>query len=74
MEPSVFLLMIGMPLLTILLIFGMRYWAMAQQFRGRRADDQAHREIADGLASIQTTLAALAERLTAVEHILKQVE
>ncbi len=85
MSEHLYLLTIGLPLLTLLLIFGMRYWAMAQQARARFADDRAYRPIAESavssqagiavaLTDIQSTLVDLRTRLTAVEHILKQVE
>lgn len=85
MSEHLYLLTIGLPLLTLLLIFGMRYWAMSQQARARFADDHAYRpvaesavsnqsEIAAALKTMQATLVDLSARLTAVEHILKQVE
>lgn len=85
MSEPIYLSTIGLPLLTLLLIFGMRYWSLARQAHARFAADQAYRpiaesaartqsEIAGTLAEIQVTLVDLGTRLTAVEHILKQVE
>jgi hypothetical protein len=85
MHEHVYLLTIGLPLLTILLVFGMRYYAAIQQAKARLANDDAYRVIADkaasaqadtanALASMDATLADLRTRLAAVEKILKQVE
>lgn len=85
MSESVYFLTIGLPLATLLLIFGMKYFAAVQQARARRADDEAYRllsekaieaqtQIASGLSSISTVLADLSGRLASVEKILKDVE
>jgi predicted negative regulator of RcsB-dependent stress response len=85
MHEHVYLLTIGLPLLTILLVFGMRYYAAVQQAKARLANDDAYRAIAEKAASTQAdtanaleamnvTLADLKSRLAAVEKILKEVE
>ena len=85
MSEHLYLLTIGLPLLTLLLIFGMRYRVMGTQARARLADDQAYRriaetaastqaEIATTLAAVEATLVDLKSRLTTVEQILRQVE
>jgi hypothetical protein len=85
MHEHVYLLTIGLPLLTILLVFGMRYYAAVQQAKARLANDDAYRAIAEkaasaqadtanALAAMNATLADLKSRLAAVEKILKEVE
>jgi Tfp pilus assembly protein PilO len=85
MSEHLYLLSIGLPLATILLIFGMRYFAAVQQAKARLANDEAYRRIAEKavagqsdnaivLSSIQATLADLRTRLTAIEKMLKEVE
>jgi hypothetical protein len=85
MSENLYLLTICLPLGTILLIFGMRYFSAVQQAKARLANDEAYRQIAakaaaaqaetaTALASIDTTLADVKSRLTALEKILKQVE
>jgi Tfp pilus assembly protein PilO len=79
------LLTISLPLLTVLLIFGMKYFAAVQQAKARLAQDEAYRQLSAGLAKSQAemtaqlaamsaTLARLESRTAAVEQILKQVE
>jgi Tfp pilus assembly protein PilO len=85
MHEHVYLLTIGLPLLTILLVFGMRYYAAVQQAKARLANDDAYRAVAEkavsaqadtanALAAMNATLADLKSRLAAVEKILKEVE
>lgn len=85
MSETLYLLTICLPLVTILLIFGMRYFARVQQAKAHLAQDEAYRHIAakavtaqagtaTALASIDATLADLKSRLTQVENILKEVE
>jgi hypothetical protein len=85
MHEHVYLLTIGLPLLTILLVFGMRYYAAVQQAKARLADEGAWRGIAEkaaaaqaetasALVSINDTLLELRSRMAAVEKILKEVE
>jgi Tfp pilus assembly protein PilO len=85
MHEHVYLLTIGLPLLTILLVFGMRYFAAVQQAKARLANEGAYRDIAEkaaaaqaetanALASMNATLVELRSRMAAVEKILKEVE
>jgi hypothetical protein len=84
-SPTIYLLTLFLPLATVLLVFGMKYFAAVQQARARFAQDEAYRELAarahqiqadsaQALAGIQATLAELDARLGNVERILKQVE
>jgi Tfp pilus assembly protein PilO len=85
MHTNIYLLTISLPLVTVLLIFGMKYFAAVQQARARLAQDEAYRQLSAGLAqsqaemaaqlaSMAATLARLESRTAAVEQILKQVE
>jgi hypothetical protein len=85
MSESIYLLSIGLPLGTILLIFAMRYFSAVQQAKARLANDDAYRQLAAkaadaqaetavALASIDATLADLKSRLASLEKILKEVE
>jgi uncharacterized membrane protein len=85
MTTTLYLLTLLLPLATILIVFGMRYYASVQQARARLANDDAYRQLAEtassaqsrtatSLAALQTTLTAMRERMIAVETILKAVE
>jgi Tfp pilus assembly protein PilO len=85
MHTSIYLLTLGLPLLTVLLVFGMKYFASVQQARSRLAQDEAYRQLAAQaaqsqaemtaqLAALGATLARLESRTASVEQILKQVE
>lgn len=85
MSEKVYFLTIGLLLVTILLVFGMRYFSAFQQAKARLANDEAYRKIAEkavatqaetatALSSIQAALADARTRLTAIEKILKEVE
>jgi Tfp pilus assembly protein PilO len=85
MHTSIYLLTLGLPLLTVLLVFGMKYFAAVQQARSRLAQDEAYRQLAAQaaqsqaemtaqLAALGATLARLESRTASVEQILKQVE
>lgn len=85
MSEYVYFLTIGLPLATVLLIFGMKYFAAIQQARSRLANDEAYRQLAAQaitaqtetaatLAAINATLADLKMRLGGVEKLLKEVE
>lgn len=84
MSTTVYLLTICLPLATVLLVFGMKYFAMVQQAKARTARDEADRRLADELARTQaetvaqlaamnTALARLDARMGAVEKVLKEV-
>lgn len=59
MAPELYIFSICLPFVTILLVFGMRYFAQIQQAKARGASDEA--------------LAAIEARLAAIEKILKDV-
>jgi hypothetical protein len=72
-------------LATILIVFGMRYYAAVQQARARLANDDAYRQLAESasaaqsqiatsLAAMETNLTDVRNRMAAVETILKAVE
>ena len=54
MSATLYLTTICLPLVTLLAIFGMRYYAQIQQAKARLVSDAA-------LAAIETRLAAIAE-------------
>ena len=71
MSESDYFLTICLPLGTILIVFGMRYFALVQQARAQAAGH------VDGAAALDKIAAALADvqaRLAGIEKILKQVE
>ena len=85
MHTNIYLLTISLPFVTVLLVFGMKYFAAVQQAKARLAQDEAYRQLSAGLAqsqaemaaqlaSMAATLARLESRTAAVEQILKQVE
>lgn len=85
MSEKVYLLSLSMPLLTILIVFGMRYLSAVLQARARLASDGAYRELAEkaaasqaataaALASIDAALADVKSRLAGVEKVLKEVD
>jgi hypothetical protein len=74
-----------LPLATILIVFGVRYWAALQQAKARLANDDAYRQlaqsasaaqsqIATSLAAVEASLSDVRTRMAAVETILKAVE
>jgi hypothetical protein len=77
MSTTVYLLTLFLPLATVLLVFGMKYYAMVQQAKARTARDDADRRLADEtlaqLAAINAALARLDARMGAVEKVLKEV-
>lgn len=85
MTVTLYLLTLCLPLATVLIVFGIRYFALIQQAKAKLANDDAYRRIAEqaaaaesqtaaALASIQATLAEVQARLTGVEKVLKEVE
>ncbi|MBA5605706.1 hypothetical protein H3H36_10065 [Duganella sp. FT3S] len=85
MSESVFLITIILPLITVLAVFAMRYYAAIQQAKARLANDNAYRQIAEQaaaaqaetarrLTSMDATLTDLKSRLATVEKVLKEVE
>ncbi len=85
MSETIFLLTICIPLGTILLIFGMKYFSAVQQARARMASEEVYRKIAadataaqadtaSRLATIDAALLDVKTRLASVEKILRDVE
>ena len=84
MSTPLYLISIGLPFATILIIFAMRYFSAIRQARARLANDDAYRQIAEkaasaeaataaALSAIQAALADAGARLTAIEKVLKDV-
>ena len=76
---------IGLLFGTIFTVFAMKYFSAAYAARTRVKSDEAYRELAQraalaqsesaaSLAAMKTELAAISERLSSVEKILKAVE
>jgi hypothetical protein len=78
MSELVYFTSIGMVLGTILIVFGMKYFASAAQTRNSTAREDAYRALAEKsttvLAAVQTEMADVKTRLASVETILKAVE
>jgi hypothetical protein len=85
MTAMLYLLTLVLPLATILIVFGVRYYAIVQQARARLANDDAYRQLAESasaaqsriatsLAALETSLSDVRTRMAAVETILKAVE
>ena len=85
MSATVFLLTLGLPLATILLVFAMRSVSAVLQARARLAGDDAYRRIAEtaaaaqsdtaqALSAIQAAMSDVMTRLASVERVLKDVE
>ena len=85
MTTMLYLLTLVLPLATILIVFGLRYYANVQQARAKLANDDAYRQLAAGasaaqsriatsLAAMETDLSDVRTRMAAVETILKAVE
>ncbi len=85
MPISVYLLTICLPLGTVLLVFGMKYFSAAFQARARISEDATYLALAERsvaaqsenqaeLSAIRAELSKVAASLTAVEKILQQVE
>ncbi|MDO9222275.1 MAG: hypothetical protein Q7U20_01015 [Caulobacter sp.] len=74
MSAAIYLTTLCLPLGTILLVFGMRYFALIQQAKARLAADDAYRQLAEKVATDQTAaLTSIETRLAAIEKILKDV-
>jgi len=78
MSEHIYLLTIGLPLATVLLIFGMRYLAAMKQARIRYDNEESYRALAEKAVAAQAeTAAALADlkaRVASIEKVLKEVE
>jgi|HubBroStandDraft_1064217.scaffolds.fasta_scaffold147970_2 hypothetical protein len=85
MTTILYLLTLVLPLATILIVFGVRYYAITQQAKARLVNDDAYRQlaasasaaqsqIATSLAAMEASLSDVRTRMAAVETILKAVE
>lgn len=85
MSQSIYLTTLLLPCVTLLLVFGMKYFAASRQARARIAEDSAVRQIAVTsaqaqadtarlLASLREVVVQLDERLGRVEQILTQID
>jgi hypothetical protein len=85
MSEPLYLLSISLPLATILIVFGMKYFAAIRQAHARVLEENAYRSLAQkavavqsdaatSLSVLQSELSQINTRLTAVEKILKEVE
>lgn len=85
MSESIYLISLGALFGTPLLIFGMKYVSAAYQARAHIQGDDAYRKLAADavtaqagnaatLSAIQSELAQIGTRVSAVEKILKEVE
>ena len=85
MTTTLYLLTLVLPLATVLIVFGMRYYAHVQQAKARLANDDAYRQLAESasaaqsqiatsLAAMEASLSDVRTRMAAVETILKAVE
>ena len=79
-----YLLTITLPLVTILIVFGMKYRSAAVQSRADKSGQEAYRALAEkavaaqqdnaaALSAIQSDVAKLSGSLATIENILKQV-
>jgi len=79
-----YLLTLILPLVTVLIVFGMKYWSAAVQSHAAKVGEEAYRELAEkavaaqrdnatALSAIQADVARLSGSLAKVENILKQV-
>jgi hypothetical protein len=74
MAPELYIFSICLPFVTILLVFGMRYYAQIQQAKARLAGDDAYRQLVEKVATDQAAaLTAIETRLAAIEKVLKDV-
>ena len=85
MTTILYLLTLVLPLVTVLIVFAMRYYAAIQEAKARLANDGAYRQlvesasathaqIATTLAAMETSLTEMRSRMAAVETVLKTVE
>ncbi|TYP79182.1 hypothetical protein [Paenibacillus methanolicus] len=85
MSTNLYLVSLSLPFVTLLLIFGMRYFSVIRQAQLRYANDEAHRRLAEqaataqaetasALHSITSTLTDVNDRLMKVEKVLKGIE
>lgn len=83
-KATLFLLVTILVLVTILLIFAMKYFATVRQARLRGSGEDAYRDLAEtavraqaegaaALSALRNDLAGINARLTGIEKILKDV-
>lgn len=70
MAPEFFVFTILAPLVTILIVFGMRYFALVLQAKAQAVSGETDRQQADKTNAI---LVAIEARLAAIEKVLKDV-
>jgi hypothetical protein len=82
---NTFLLLTILVLVTILLVFGMKYFSAARIVHARANGEEAYRELAEkavalqaanaaSQAAIQADFSEMKIRLTAIEKLLREVE
>jgi Tfp pilus assembly protein PilO len=82
---NTFLLLTILVLVTILLVFGMKYFSAARTVHARANGEEAYRELAEKAVALQAANAAsqaaiqadcseMKTRLTAIEKLLRDVE
>ena len=82
---NTFLLLTILVLVTILLVFGMKYFSAARTAHARANGEEAYRELAEkavalqaanaaSQATIQADFSEMKIRLTAIEKLLREVE
>ena len=85
MTATLYLLTLVLPLVTILIVFAMRYFAKVKQAQARLANDNAYQKLAEsasaaqsqiatGLAALEANLSDVRTRIAAIEGTLKAVE
>jgi hypothetical protein len=84
MPITLYVLTLTLPLATVLIVFGVRYYALLQRAKAQLANDGAYRQlsetasttqsqIATRLATMEADLSDVRTRMSAVETILKAV-
>ena len=82
---NIFLLITVLVLVTILLVFGMKYFSAARSVHARADSEEAYRELAEravaqqaanaaALAAAQADFSEMKTRLAAIEKLLREVE
>ena len=84
-KAAIFLLVTILVLVTVILIFAMKYFAAARQARSRITSEATYRELAERtveaqeksveiLAALKSGMSQIETRLASVEKVLKEVE
>jgi signal transduction histidine kinase len=75
---NTFLLVTILVLVTILLVFGMKYFSAARAVHARANGEEAYRELAEkavaSQAAVQADFSEMKIRLAAIEKLLREVE